>query len=105
MSGHHLCVRGSGAVALAAALALARRGHAVALQAELSAPRQDLRTYALTNATLPYVITVAQKGPRDAVTTDEAIAHGLNVANGVVTNEPVAEALGLAHVAPAEAVR
>jgi alanine dehydrogenase len=62
-------------------------------------------TYALTNATLPYVITVAQKGPRDAVTTDEAIAHGLNVANGVVTNQPVAEALGLAYVAPTEAVR
>lgn len=61
-------------------------------------------TYALTNATLPYVISVAQKGARDAVTTDEALAHGLNVAGGAVTNAPVAEALGLPFVTPTSAV-
>ncbi|MFM7095520.1 MAG: alanine dehydrogenase, partial [Actinomycetota bacterium] len=62
-------------------------------------------TYALTNATLPYIIAVAQKGPRDAVTTDESIAFGLNIAGGAVTNQPVAEALGLPYVAPAAAVK
>jgi alanine dehydrogenase len=62
-------------------------------------------TYALTNATLPFVIAVAQKGPRDAVTSDESLAFGLNVAGGAVTNQPVAEALNLSYVAPAEAVK
>jgi len=62
-------------------------------------------TYALTNATLPYIITVAQKGARDAVVSDESLAHGLNVARGAVTNEPVAEALSLPYVAPADAVK
>jgi len=62
-------------------------------------------TYALTNATLPHIIAVAKKGPRDAVTTDESLAFGLNVAGGAVTNQPVAEALGLPYVAPADAVK
>lgn len=61
-------------------------------------------TYALTNATLPFVIAVASKGPREAVTTDESIAHGLNTAAGAVTNQPVAEALGKPHVAPRAAL-
>jgi alanine dehydrogenase len=61
-------------------------------------------TYALTNATLPYIVTVAQKGPREAVQSDAAIAHGLNVAGGAVTNEPVAQALGLPFVAPTTAL-
>ena len=61
-------------------------------------------TYALTNATLPYIVTVAQKGPREAVQSDAAIAHGLNVADGAVTNEPVAQALGLPFVAPTTAL-
>ena len=52
MTGHRLCVRGSGAVALAAALTLARRGHAVALQADLAAPRVDVRAYALSAASV-----------------------------------------------------
>ena len=52
-----------------------------------------------------FVIAVAQKGPRDAVTSDESLAFGLNVAGGAVTNQPVAEALNLSYVAPAEAVK
>jgi ubiquinone biosynthesis UbiH/UbiF/VisC/COQ6 family hydroxylase len=43
-----VCVRGSGAVALSAALALGRRGLDVRLQAELRTPRVDVRTYALS---------------------------------------------------------
>lgn len=52
MTASRLCVRGSGAVALTAALALARRGHAVALQADLATPRSDVRTYALSAASV-----------------------------------------------------
>lgn len=45
-------MRGSGAVALAAALALGRRGLSVALQADLAAPREDVRAYALSAASI-----------------------------------------------------
>jgi alanine dehydrogenase len=38
------------------------------------------------------------------VTKDPSIAFGLNTARGHVTNAPVAEALGLAHLAPADAL-
>ena len=61
-------------------------------------------TYALTNATLPFIITVAQKGARDAVRDDESLGYGLNVAGGAVTNQPVAEALALPFVEPTAAL-
>lgn len=61
-------------------------------------------TYALTNATLPYVLEVASKGPRGAVTGDESVSHGLNAAGGVVTNPSVADALMLPYVPPTEAL-
>jgi alanine dehydrogenase len=61
-------------------------------------------TYALTNATLPYIIEVASRGALGAVTKDPSIAFGLNTARGHVTNAPVAEALGLSHLTPAEAL-
>lgn len=51
-------MRGSGAVALAAALALARRGHAVALQAQPPAARADVRTYALSAASVALLQTL-----------------------------------------------
>ena len=51
-------------------------------------------TYALTNATLPYVVEVANHGVRAAIEHDPALAHGLNTAGGQVTNAAVAEALG-----------
>ena len=60
-------------------------------------------TYALTNATLPYVAEVAAHGADAAVAADAALAHGLNTHNGEITNEPVAEFLGLAYKAPATA--
>src|SRR5207302_2918346 len=43
-------------------------------------------TYALTNATLPYVLELATRGVRDAVETDAALAHGVNTCVGKVTN-------------------
>jgi alanine dehydrogenase len=61
-------------------------------------------TYALTNATLPYQLELAQYGPMQSIERDPALAHGLNVAAGAVANEPVAEFLGLPAVHPAAAL-
>jgi alanine dehydrogenase len=52
-------------------------------------------TKALTNATLPYVEAIANKGLRAAVAADPALARGVNVIDGKVTYEAVAEAHGL----------
>ncbi|HET6794503.1 MAG TPA: alanine dehydrogenase, partial [Acidimicrobiales bacterium] len=51
-------------------------------------------TYALTNATLPYVLEIAEKGLAAAVGHDPALARGVTTVGGQVTNEAVAEALG-----------
>ena len=51
-------------------------------------------TYALTNATLPYAVELADKGWRAALKADEALALGLNTHEGQLTNEPVAAAHG-----------
>jgi alanine dehydrogenase len=60
-------------------------------------------TKALTNATLPYVEEIADDGLADAVMRDPALAKGVNVLDGKVTYEAVAEAHGLDY-APLEAV-
>ena len=52
-------------------------------------------TKALTNATLPYVEAIAEQGLRSAVAGDPALARGVNVIDGKVTYEAVAEAHGL----------
>ena len=52
-------------------------------------------TYALTNATLPYIVELANRGWREALRRDPALAKGLNVHDGEVTYGPVAEAHGL----------
>ncbi len=52
-------------------------------------------TYALTNATLPYVVALADHGLADAVRRDPALAKGVNVLGGQIVYEPVAEAHGL----------
>ncbi len=52
-------------------------------------------TKALTNATLPYVEAIADHGLAEAVARDPALAGGVNVLNGRVTYEAVAEAHGL----------
>ncbi|MBV8981195.1 MAG: alanine dehydrogenase, partial [Acidimicrobiia bacterium] len=53
-----------------------------------SVPRTS--TYALTNATLPYIVEVASKGVRGAAAADAAMAHGINTIGGHVTNPAVA---------------
>ncbi|MBW3595277.1 MAG: alanine dehydrogenase, partial [Actinobacteria bacterium] len=55
-------------------------------------------TYALTNATLPYVVDLANKGLEQAVRDDPHLAPGVNVYKGAVVYEPVAEAHGLGYV-------
>ena len=60
-------------------------------------------TYALTNATLPYLLGLATSGARNAVLGDPALAAGLNVHAGQVTNAAVAEALGKPSISPVEA--
>jgi len=54
-------------------------------------------TFALTNATLPYVIELADKGYLKAVQENDALAKGVNTAGGKLTCSPVAEAHCLAH--------
>jgi alanine dehydrogenase len=52
-------------------------------------------TYALTNASLPYVLEVADMGYHKAAMESPAIRNGLNIVKGKVTNRAVAEAFGL----------
>jgi alanine dehydrogenase len=52
-------------------------------------------TYALTNATLPYVVALANRGLVEALRTDPALRMGLNTYEGTLVNEAVAEAHGL----------
>jgi alanine dehydrogenase len=52
-------------------------------------------TWALTNATMPYVIKLADHGVQRALSSDPGFMLGLNVAGGKVTYEPVAEDQGL----------
>jgi alanine dehydrogenase len=61
-------------------------------------------TYALTNVTLPYALELANRGWREAMRADPALALGLNVHHGQVTYGPVAEAHGLAAVDVADAI-
>ena len=60
-------------------------------------------TIALTNATLPYVIKLANKGVEAALKADHGFALGLNMVDGKVTCEAVAEAFGLEYT-PVEKV-
>jgi alanine dehydrogenase len=56
-------------------------------------------TYALTNATLPYVIELAELGVGRALERNHGLRGGLNVRGGEITHPAVAEALGLAEAA------
>src|SRR5205807_7863740 len=57
-------------------------------------------TYALNNATLPFVLALADKGWKRALSDDEHLRHGLNVARGKVTHPEVAAALSVPYVPP-----
>ena len=57
----------------------------------------ETSTRALTNATLPYILNIADNGWEAAAGRDRALARGVNVHQGRITNKGVADALGLAH--------
>lgn len=52
-------------------------------------------TYGLTNATMPYLVKLAQLGFERACAEDPGLAAGINTAYGKITNQPVAEAFGM----------
>lgn len=54
-------------------------------------------TFALNNATLPYVLALADKGYRQALLADPGLLAGLNIHRGVITFAAVAEAQGRKH--------
>jgi alanine dehydrogenase len=60
-------------------------------------------TYALTNATLPFVLALADHGVREAARRDAGLRCGVNVAAGQVTHPAVAEGVGADHI-PVERV-
>src|SRR5450755_787985 len=60
-------------------------------------------TFALTNAALPFVLALADKGWRRALKDNPHLCHGLNIEAGKVTYAAVAQHLGFAYV-PAESV-
>ena len=55
-------------------------------------------TYALTNATMPYVVALADQGLEGAIKEDPALTKGVNVFKGAIVYQPVAEAHGLEYV-------
>ena len=57
-------------------------------------------TFALNNVTLPFTIALANKGWRKALLEDSHLRDGLNVHDGRVTCQPVAEAHGLPYAPP-----
>ena len=57
-------------------------------------------TFALNNATLPFVLAIADKGWKKALADDPHLKNGLNVAFGKVTCKPVADALAYEYVEP-----
>ncbi|PKU23615.1 alanine dehydrogenase [Telmatospirillum siberiense] len=60
-------------------------------------------TFALANATLPFALSLANKGGKDALASDPHLLAGLNVHTGKLTYQAVAEALGLKYT-PAQSV-
>jgi alanine dehydrogenase len=61
-------------------------------------------TLALTNATLPYALQLANKGWRQALRDNPALLKGLNVHDGKITYQAVADAFGLEFADPADAL-
>ena len=61
-------------------------------------------TLALTNATLPYALQLANKGWKQALKDNPALLKGLNMFDGKVTYPGVAEAFGMQTHAPAQFV-
>lgn len=61
-------------------------------------------TFALNNATLPYIVKLANKGYQRALLEDKGFLEGLNVIHGKVTCKEVAESFNLEYLEPSEAI-
>jgi alanine dehydrogenase len=61
-------------------------------------------TFALNNATLPYIISIANNGYKGALEKDPHLMNGLNIHKGVVTCHSVADNLGFDYVDPTDAI-
>ena len=61
-------------------------------------------TFALSNATLPFVLALAGRGWQQAMRDDPHLMQGLNVCRGRVTHEAVAFDLGHEYLAPDRAL-
>ena len=57
-------------------------------------------TQALNNATLPYVLKLADQGVVQAIAADKGLQDGLSVRQGKITEPAVAEALNLPYTTP-----
>jgi len=62
-------------------------------------------TIALGNATMPFMIALANKGWRKACADDPHLMHGLNVHEGNITYAAVGQALGMDYIAPEAALK
>jgi alanine dehydrogenase len=62
-------------------------------------------TLALTSATLPYLIRLADEGIEGAAAADPALAKGLSTLDGSLVSEPVAEAHDLSYTDPEKLLR
>ena len=62
-------------------------------------------TLALNNATIPFVLQLADKGPRQAMKENRHLLNGLNVCKGIVTCESVAEAQDLDYQSPEDLLK
>lgn len=62
-------------------------------------------TLALTNATLPFVVALANKGSKQAMMDDVHLCNGLNVYKGIYTCEAVADALDSEYIEPMTALK
>ena len=61
-------------------------------------------TFALNNATLPFIVTLADKGVKNALLSDAHLLNGLNVCHGKLTHAAVAEAQSRDHTDPLDAL-
>ncbi|MCW8916790.1 MAG: alanine dehydrogenase [Magnetovibrio sp.] len=62
-------------------------------------------TYALNNATLPFILNIADKGAMQAMKDDPHLRNGLNVMDGKITCEAVAKAQNLTYIRPEDIMK
>ena len=74
-------------------------------QSKSQAPGRFTSTIALGNATMPFMLALADKGWKQACIDDEHLLNGLNVHAGQLTYYAVGKALGLDVVSPSVAVK